>query len=313
MPKIQYQKLRFTKEGQKTIDQAIAILEEYHAKGYSMTLRQLYYQFVSRGLVKENTIRQYKRLGEMLSKARIAGQVDWYALTDNKRPLHDIEWMIDKEYIPFLKAQADSWNIDLWSTQKYRPEVWIEKDALSGVVSRICEELEIPFFAASGYSSQSAQWRAGMRLRKHKADGYEPIIFHMGDHDPSGVDMTRDNENKLWMFGGFPVQLERLALNMDQIKLYDPPPMPAKKTDSRTGNYKKKYGNEGWELDALSPEIIEQLIRDAVTPLINKEAWDKRIKERDEQREEIKVLVAKLEPKPPEDEDPYEWKSPFGS
>ena len=325
MPLIRYQKLRFTKDVQLTIDQANAILAEYKAKGFGMTLRQLYYQFVARGLVKENTLQQYKRLSEVMSKARIAGLVDWYALADNTRYMREMGWIDDPwvgkdakpysitdRYLPFLKSQADSWNVDMWKNQKHRIVVLIEKDALVGVLTNVCQELEVPYFAARGYMSQSAQWRLGIQLREWKEDGYEPIILHLGDHDPSGMDMTRDNEERLWMFGGFPVELIRLALNMDQIEELNPPAMPAKRSDARTEKYKKNFGEDAWELDALDPTAIEDLVREAVLRFRNQEAWDQRVKERDEQRAEIVALVGTLEPKPEDpDPDPYVWRSVF--
>ena len=309
MPLIRYEALRFTKDVQNTIDQANAILAEYHAKGYSMTLRQLYYQFVSRALVPENTIRQYKRLGDTMKKARNAGLTDWFALSDNGRFLRGDSGNPDGEYLPFLKGAADGWTIDLWKNQKRRPEVWVEKDALSNIIGRVCDELAVPWFPAKGYNSTSEAWRAGMRLRQHKIDGYEPIIFHLGDHDPSGVDMTGDNENRLWMYAGFAVELHRLALNMDQVREYNPPSMPAKKTDSRTAAYEKEHGKEGWELDALEPEIIDTLIRDAILGIRDQKAWDERVAEQARQRAEIVELVSRLEP--PDPSDPYVWRSAF--
>jgi hypothetical protein len=321
MPYIMYEKKRFTKPVQKQIDQANAIIAEYAAKGFALTLRSLYYQFVARKLVERNTIQEYKRLGDTLSKARIAGLVDWYSIGDNTRymremgfqddpwiPASDQKWSETDKYLPFLKGAADSWNVDMWKNQKVRPLVLIEKDALIGVIEGVCNELEVPYFACRGYMSQSAQWRLGMTLRGWKKDGYEPIIFHLGDHDPSGMDMTRDNETRLWMFGGFAVEFNRLALNMDQVEEHNPPPMPAKKGDSRTGKYKESFGNDVWELDALDPTITESLIRDNVLAIRDQEAWDARVEERDQQRSEIKALVDTLAPKgPPEPRDVYQW------
>lgn len=317
MPLIRYENLRFTKDGRKTIDQANLIIDEYREKGFSMTLRQLYYQFVGRKLIQENTLNQYKRLSEMMSKARIAGVTDWHSLHDNTRYMRDMGWMPDGEYLPFLKGSAAGWNVDMWSNQKVRPLVLIEKDALIGVIERICNELEVPYFAARGYMSQSAQWRLGMTLRQWKQDGYEPIVFHLGDHDPSGMDMTRDNEDRLWMFGGFPVQVIRLALNMDQVQLYNPPPMPAKKKDSRTGQYTDRFGVDVWELDALDPNVIEDLVEKAILEVRDQKLWDERVAERDKQRAEIVALVDTLDVKPPEppeeppERDVYEWRTPF--
>src|ERR1700722_6974774 len=104
--------------------------------------------------------------------------------------------------------------------------------------------------------------------------GQRPIVFHLGDHDPSGIDMTRDNYDRLSMFAGAPVQVVRRALNMPQVEEYDPPPNPAKLTDSRARDYIDKYGDECWELDALDPAMLRDLIRDAVLRIRDREKWD---------------------------------------
>lgn len=76
------------------------------------------------------------------------------------------------------------------------------------------------------------------------------VIIHLGDHDPSGIDMTRDIQERLQMFGA-DVYVKRVALTMNQIGTYNPPPNPAKITDSRASKYIDEYSNESWELDAL--------------------------------------------------------------
>ena len=89
-------------------------------------------------------------------------------------------------------------------------------------------------------------------------------MLHLGDHDPSGIDMTRDNRERLNMFAESRVEIRRIALNMDQVETYSPPPNPAKLTDTRANDYIAAFGSESWELDALEPRVIDQLIRDQV-------------------------------------------------
>lgn len=165
-----------------------------------------------------------------------------------------------------------SYREDLWREQQYRPEVWIEKDALVGVIEGVCCEFDVPFFSCRGYTSQSEMWGAGQRLRHHLERKQEPVILHLGDHDPSGKDMTRDIMDRMELFMGG-VELKRLALNMDQVEQYKPPPNPAKTTDSRYQGYIEEFGRESWELDALEPKVIAELIRAAITPLIDEVEW----------------------------------------
>ena len=156
----------------------------------------------------------------------------------------------------------------------YRPEVWIEKDALIGVIEGVCTEYRVPFFACRGNNSESEQYRAGKRFADHLENGLTPIVLYLGDHDPNGIDMTRDNRDRLAMFARQDVEVRRLALNMDQVKRYRLPPNFAKEKDTRYAAYVHRFGTtECWELDALDPTVIAELIRTAVKDLIDAAAW----------------------------------------
>jgi hypothetical protein len=255
---------RFQTSSLELIDQANEICEEYMADGLNLTLRQLYYQFVARDLF-ENLQRNYDRLGAIVSEARLAGLIDWDAIVDRTRFLESQPHWSSVSSI--LWSAAAGYNRDLWATQLNRVEVWIEKQALTGIIERPCTDLDVPFFACRGYVSQSEQREAGLRaLRNWRDHDQGTVILHLGDHDPSGIDMTRDNDTRLAMFaeGSNCVTVERIALNMDQIQLYDPPPNPTKLTDSRAGGYVSEHGYDSWELDALEPKVLDQLIRDRI-------------------------------------------------
>ncbi len=233
---IAYANTRFSKNSQLIIEQANQIIDEYQEQGFTLTLRQLYYQFVSRDIIP-NTMQSYKRLGSIINDARMAGLVSWEAIEDRTRNLEALpSWNSPRG---IMAAVVDQYRIDKWEKQPYRPEVWIEKEALVGVIAGVCNELQVPYFACRGYNSQSEQWLAGRRLMRHQEQGQTPIVFHFGDHDPSGIDMTRDNVDRLEMFAEAPVKVERLALNFDQIRKHRPPPNPAKMTDSRFVGYVK--------------------------------------------------------------------------
>ena len=116
-------------------------------------------------------------------------------------------------------------------------------------------------------------WRAAQRLLEQERQGRKNHIIHLGDHDPSGIDMTRDIEDRLWTFGA-DVTVHRIALNMDQVLRYDPPPNPAKLTDARAGKYVEDHGYESWELDALEPAVIDQLIEDEILEHLDRDQWD---------------------------------------
>lgn len=277
----QFEVIRFAAKSQAVIAHANAIINEYMAQGLRLTLRQLYYQFVARGLMA-NQQRNYKKLGETISRARLAGEVRWDAIEDRTRNLERVKSWHSAASI--LDASAHGFRLDKWSTQPHRVEVWIEKEALTGVIAGICDELEVPYFACRGYVSQSEQWGAGRRFRRYRMDGQEPIVLHLGDHDPSGIDMTRDNGDRLTMFGRSWQEVRRLALNMDQVEQYNPPPNPAKVTDSRYEGYVREHGDESWELDALEPTVLRDLIRDEVDGLRDEDEWEAMVEKEEEQR-----------------------------
>lgn len=286
--KVAYQDIGFHASTMEVIHTANEIIEEYDSAGYSLTLRQLYYQFVARDLIR-NTEQSYKRLGKIVSDARLAGLISWTAIEDRTRNLRGItDWSNPQSIID---AAASSYHIDEWEDQDFRPEVWIEKDALLGVIERPCRELDVDYFACRGYVSQSEMWSAAMRLKRYHERGQTPVIIHLGDHDPSGVDMTRDVLERMELFlnrHGFEApDVERIALNMDQVRLYDPPPNPAKLSDSRAGGYIERYGRSSWELDALDPKVLDDLVRGKILSYRN-ETIHSQIRERmEEEREHL--------------------------
>jgi len=287
MPKICYIARDFAPATLTVITQAEAICIDYARRGFTLTLRQLYYQFVSKGLIP-NKDTEYKRLGSIINDARLAGLLDWYHLEDRTRNLRSLShWDSPADII---NSAAASYRIDKWATQPHRIECWIEKDALLGVIQGVCNRLDIPYFSCRGYTSQSEVWGAAQRLKYYVNQGQIPVILHLGDHDPSGIDMTRDITDRLKLFMGG-VHVDRLALNFDQVQQYQPPPNPAKLTDSRAIHYIQIHGTDSWELDALTPEIINQLIEDAVYSIREPDLWQTAQDDEDNQKEILKATA----------------------
>jgi hypothetical protein len=270
MPKEVFVEKNFRTATLAIIEKANEIIAEYNAQGFSLTLRQLYYQFVARALI-ENRQSEYKRLGGIINDGRLAGSIDWDAIEDRTRSLRRVSTWSDPASI--IDSAAASYRDDLWASQVHRPEVWIEKDALVGIIEGACNEYRVPYFACRGNNSQSEQYAAGKRFHRY-TPSFTPIVFHLGDHDPNGLDMTRDNRDRLSMFADDPVEVVRLALNFDQVEQYRPPPNPAKDTDSRYAGYVAQFGDRSWELDALEPTVIDGLVRRAIADLIDDAAWE---------------------------------------
>lgn len=298
MPYIAYEKHRFGDDRKALIGRANEIIEEYRADGLDLTLRQLYYQLVSRDVIPNN-IRSYNNLGSTISAARRAGLVDWTMIVDRTRNLRGLShWDSPADIIDAISRQFRK---DLWENQPVLVEVWFEKDALSGIFERAANPLDVPFFSCRGYASDSEVWGAAQRFRAALDAGKEKVvILHFGDHDPSGIDMTRDIEDRIRKFATRKaeddfalfeddvdltafldrIEIRRVALNMDQVRQYRPPPNPAKTTDARFRAYAARYGQSSWELDAIDPRNLAALVESNVEGLIEDPgAWSRTSRE----------------------------------
>ena len=315
MTYIAYIEKNFSGGSQAIIAHASEIIAEYERQGFTLTLRQLYYQFVARNLLA-NKQTEYKRLGSIINDARLAGLISWTSVEDRTRQVRkNPHWEKPRD---ILESARDSYANDKWDGQSYRPEVWIEKDALLGVIEPVCKRLDVPYFSCRGYTSQSEQWRAGQRQKRAIENGQSPIIFHLGDHDPSGLDMTWDNWKRLNLFCGFDwqdvtehydkgdafqntnfnnldVTVRRLALNKDQIEEHNPPPNPAKLTDSRVGSYVRLHGMNSWELDALDPVTLSGIIEDAVLAVRDEDLWKEAVAHEEEGRDRLSGFIDQLD------------------
>ncbi len=305
MPKIAYLTKNFRAETLAIIAKANAVIADYMRQGFKLTLRQLYYQFIAKDLLPDswidaeynakhglpadtkNTMKNYKHLGDIINDGRLAGQIDWTAIEDRTRNLQTHSSWTSPHSI--IRACADQYTVDLWAEQGIHVEVWIEKEALIGVIEGICTELQVPYFACKGYTSQSEMWEAAQRLKRYEKAGKDTVVIHLGDHDPSGLDMTRDIQERLELFGSTTV-IDRIALTWRQIDEYGPPPNPAKTTDARYEKYREQFGDDSWELDALEPQVMADLIRDAVQSRIEQDLWDEAVAQQDMGRTQLGTI-----------------------
>jgi hypothetical protein len=282
-----YKATNFKAESLALIDTVNKIVDDYIAQGYRLTVRQLYYQLVSKAIV-ENTEKSYKRITGLVNDGKLAGLIDWEAIEDRTRDfIRRSRWSGGAS---ILQSAAEGFHMDMWEGQYHRPFVIVEKEALAGVLERACSGFDVPLLAARGYPS-------GTVLREFVVEDVLPAlgedqtvtVIHLGDHDPSGIDMTRDLRERIELFTDNPVKVDRIALNMDQIDEQQPPPNPAKTTDSRFDGYVRKFGDESWELDALKPQYLNDIVRERVTTLIDTKLW----KNRQAEIEGIKTRIRK--------------------
>lgn len=268
--KIKYKSVNLGARRLAIIEKANEIIGELRAQGYTLTLRQLYYRFVAAGLI-QNHQRNYKNLGEIIDAGRLGGLVDWEAIEDRIRNVEAVSTFA--HVVDIVDAAAHQFRRDLWDRQEKYVECWIEKDALSQVVDRICKTWRVPYLICRGYVSQSEMWRSANRMLKAEDAGKWPVILHLGDHDPSGLDMTEDIKKRLDLFGCARTEVWRLALNMPQVEELKPPPNPVKPKDSRYRGYVEQWGKECWELDALDPRLIARLIQKNIIKNLDLDTW----------------------------------------
>lgn len=280
---------RFSEESEQIIDLVDTVFTEYDADGYDVTLRQVYYVFIAKNWFPEswidveynrkeglpldtkNTVKNYKRFGDLVGDARLAGLLDWDVMKDRGRELVvNPHWDSPADMV---RAAAEQFRLDCWEDQPVHIEVMIEKDALSNVFERVCSNLDIGLTANKGYCSLSAMYEAGKRLKAYGDRGKQLVVLYCGDHDPSGIDMTRDVRERLCMFSGYDVEVDRIALNMDQVRKLKAPENPAKVTDPRAKAYIREYGEKSWELDAIEPRALDALVTQTVKKYRNERLW----------------------------------------
>lgn len=285
--KLAFRSQTFRRSSLALIDQVNGIIATYQAAGFSLTLRQVYYQLVTRNAIS-NTEQSYARVGSILNDARLAGLIDWDAIEDRTRELvSPSSWSSPGEIVA---AAVRSYQVDPWEDQRTRIEVWVEKDALVGVVERICQPHRVPFFSCRGYASASELYSAGRRFRQYIDRGQTVTVIHLGDHDPSGIDMTRDITERLEMFAGEPIDVVRAALNKKQIERFRPPPNPAKQTDSRFAGYRETYGDKSWELDALDPKQLDAIVTAEIEARKDWARWNSSILREEAGRQELAAV-----------------------
>jgi len=263
-----------------------SVIEEYQEQGYKLTLRQLYYQLVSRNIIA-NIDTEYGALSRLLTKGRMGGIVDWDAIEDRTRQPYIPYWV---ENIPdAINDTVKSYRLNRQEGQENYIEVWCEKDAISNVLKRVIRYYHIHLMVNRGYSSCSAMYDAYNRIVCHVDQRL--YILYLGDHDPSGLDMIRDVTERLMRFGLFDIDVRHIAITKEQIEEYNPPPNPAKLSDTRATNYIAEHGNVSWEVDAIRPDVLHQIVTDNIEELVDMDLFNEMIEKEERDKEELTDFV----------------------
>lgn len=304
MSKIKFREVRLSNANKERLEAINDIIIEYQNEGYKLTLRQLYYQLVSRDVIP-NKQAEYSKLSTLLKEGRMGGIVDWDAIEDRLRqPSSPSSWETPQDA---MNALIQQYSLPRMEGQQNYIEVWVEKDALSGVLKRVTEKYHIPILVNRGYSSASAMFDAYNRFKNgineitdnDELDGANVIIFYLGDFDPSGMDMIRDVEDRIREFAKrdyeyFPLEVIPIALTKEQIKKYNPPPNPAKRTDPRAKGFIAEHGATSWEVDALPPNVLNTLLENAIKKVIDISKYKGIVNREEADKEKLELLIDQL-------------------
>jgi len=227
-----------------------------------------------------------------LVKARERRDISEWYIEDRVRQTFgsDAGWEDPEKFIEryedWFKNCWDNFAMPMWTTQEKAVEVWVEKDALSRLVSEVADEFNTVTCPSRGYSSYSYVRKGVRRINEHD----KPVkILYLGDVDPSGMDIERDLEERLMRYGAGNITVERVALTLEQIQEYNLPPMPAKTRDPRLAKFMADTGgSDAVELDALEPPVLQELIRNAINAEIDQDAWEERKKEIEDEKQKLK-------------------------
>lgn len=267
------------------------IIEQYANLGYKMTLRQLYYQLVSKAIIPNNK-NEYGKLSTLLKEGRMAGYVDWNAIEDRLRVPY-IPYSVDNIQ-DAIEDTISHYRLDRQRGQDTYVEVWVEKDALSGILKRVTRKYHINLLVNRGYGSVTAMHDAYIRYKEQILAGKNIKLLYLGDHDPSGIDMIRDIRTRVGeMLDGYAdyFEIENIALTMKQVRQYNPPENPTKLTDPRSKWYVDKFGYHSWEVDALDPQTLHELVTNNIEKNINMDIFNDVLDEEKEDKTELKTIL----------------------
>jgi len=292
--KIKYRDIHLSKANLIRLGEVNAIIVSYQKQGYRLTLRQLYYQLVSRDVISNN-VKEYGKLSTLLKEGRMAGIVDWDAIEDRLRqPDRPPCWDSPEQIVDACISQ---YRVDRMQGQPTYMEVWVEKDALSGVLKRVTKKYGINIVVNRGYSSATAMHDAHIRFEDEiaKIGASEIKVIYVGDFDPSGMDMIRDIADRIAEFNGnYDFSISPIALTWEQIETHEPPPNPAKITDPRAKAYIEKHGESSWEVDALPPEVLDRLLDNAIQAEIDSFQFEEMMKLEIEHTDKLRNLKDQL-------------------
>jgi hypothetical protein len=266
----------------------LALLEtaiEVLSKNHPMTVRQVYYQLVSRQVI-DNNRGQYQAVSNALVDARKSGEVPWDWIEDRlRRPRTVSMW---KGLPDFAETARQAYRRDVWATQPSYVECWLEKDALSGIFEGALSPYGITLNVGRGYDG----WDSIHNAAKRYGDGSSASVLYFGDLDPSGEDMVRSLRERLAYFQSSP-EITKCALTDEDVTRHSLPPDFTKKTDTRRAKFIAEHGDRCVELDALPVNILRQRILSEVQSRMDLAALEAVRRQETNERQQLVQMLAR--------------------
>lgn len=264
------------KKTQELLEEAIEILREQNP----MTVRQLYYQLVSRQVIKNNQSR-YNAVSRLMAYARKNGIVPWNWMEDRLRKPRAVSMWDGLE--DFAGTAVRAYRLNVWATQPEYFEAWLEKDALSGIFEDALRPYGVTLNVGRGYDGWDSIHNAAER---YKDEEYVTILY-FGDFDPSGEDMARSLSDRIHELGCDNFELVKCALTLEDVEKYNLPTDFTKKTDTRRKKFIKKYGDVSVELDALPANVLRSRLISEIENKMDLQALDEIRREESYDKDEI--------------------------
>ncbi len=221
-----------------------------------MTVRQVFYQLTTLGTI-DKTENEYKNtVVRLLTQMRLDGTLPFLSIADNTRWMRKPRTFSSMRQA--LRTTAESYRRATWDNQSSYVEIWLEKDALAGVIYQETAEWDVPLMVTRGYPSVSYLHSAAEAILECAKPAF---LYYLGDHDPSGLDISRNVERRLREFAtGAEIHFVRIAVRPDQIINWKLPSRPTKSTDSRA----REFQGNSVEVDAIPPARLRNLVRQSI-------------------------------------------------
>lgn len=274
---------RRSRSDMDAIKQAIhQVLAETHPA----TVRQTFYQLVSRGAIAKTETEYKSTVVRLLTAMRRSGEIPFGWIADNTR------WMRKpSSYSSLSDMLTESqrfYRRALWDDQDAYVEIWLEKDALSGVLYDVTAEFDVPLMVTRGYPSISYLYEAAEAIAETEKPAH---LYYFGDYDPSGCDITRAVESGIREFAPeAEIHFERVSVTREQIAAWSLPSRPTKLSDSRS----EGFDGDSVEVDSIPPATLRELVRSPITRHIDPRQMAASMAIEAEERDTLRRIIRNL-------------------